>query len=125
MRDEAWQRLQERRAEQSQGEPDDDDVTLPEVDLTSGKRGKSAAESILDSLALPAGSAMHAVLTLKRLPRNIGAKADMAKYVLSRLLERDGVAVSENGQEAKVYIVDPKKAAEVLQQRMAKKVGGQ
>jgi hypothetical protein len=116
--------LQQRRAEAAErdGESGDpDDVTLPEIDLTSGKKGKSAAEAILDALAMPAGSAMHAVLKLKRLPRNIGAKADMAKFVMSQLLARDGVAVAEDERGAKVYLVDPKQAAAVLQRRMAEK----
>jgi len=121
VRDEAWQRLQQRRAENAQDGGEDEDVTLPEVDLTSGKKGKSAAEAILDALAMPAGSAMHAVLKLKRLPRNIGAKADMAKFVMSQLLARDGVAVAEDERGAKVYLVDPKQAAAVLQRRMAEK----
>ena len=122
MRDEAWQRIQQRRAErqeQSGDSEDPDDVTLPEVDLTSGKRGRAAAEAILDALAMPAGSAMHAVLKLKRLPRNIGAKADMAKYVMSQLLERDGLAVAETEGGGKIYLVDPKRAAEVLAARRA------
>jgi hypothetical protein len=127
MRDETWQRIQAQRA-QKQAEqsdqtdrPDQADAAIPDVDLTQGKGGKAAAEAILDALARPAGSAMHAVLTRAVLPRNIGAKADMAKYVLSELLKRDADALADGAKEqnAKVYLVDPRKAAEVLRKRFA------
>jgi hypothetical protein len=119
MRDDTWKRISARRgqvdtsgdtAPENLGEGvEPDDVEIPDIDLTDGKTGRAAAEAIIDALARPAGAAMYATLKLKRLPRNIQSKADMARFVISKLLDRDASELAATAQEqAKIYVVDPR-----------------
>jgi hypothetical protein len=94
-----------------------DGESLPDVDLTAGKRGKDAALAILNALAKPAGNALHQLLAMPRPPRNAQSKAQSAMFVLAKLLDAD--ADVSDQQAPRLVAVDIKEASRVLLERRA------